>query len=146
MKPRRKAREVAFQTLYRFDIDYLQAKGPLPETRLLAEETQKHFDHFGIPSESREFANQLVSGTLKDLSKIDETIQAHAAHWRLERVSHVDRNLLRIASYEIMEFPDIHPSVTIDEAVELAKQFGTEKSASFVNGILDAIAEHFGKN
>lgn len=85
----------------------------------------------------RLFAEQLIRGTLSEREQIDGWIQALARNWSLARMATVDRNLLRMAIYEMRHFPDIPPAVTINEAVELAKTYSTEKSGKFVNGILD---------
>lgn len=84
------------------------------------------------------FAAELVEGTLAHLEEIDTRIRRHAEHWRMERMAAVDRNLLRLAVYEMMhcETPAV---VVIDEALELARKFSTEESVQFVNGVLDAV-------
>jgi len=87
-----------------------------------------------------DFALELVRGVLDFREEIDKRIRSLSEHWRLERMSIVDRNILRLGAYEVLYRPDIPPKVTIDEAVELAKEYGDEKSGSFVNGILDKLA------
>ncbi len=86
-----------------------------------------------------EFANAIVRGTLEHLSKIDEVIKQAAEHWSIERMAAVDRNILRAATYELLYRNDIPPLVTINEAIEIAKKYGTEDSSAFINGILDKI-------
>ncbi|RME92781.1 MAG: transcription antitermination factor NusB [Verrucomicrobia bacterium] len=86
---------------------------------------------------ARLFAEQLIRGTLSERDQIDGWIQELARNWTLPRMATVDRNVLRMAIYEMRHFPDIPPAVTINEAVELAKTYSTEKSGKFVNGILD---------
>lgn len=138
MKSRHRAREVAFQILYRYDVS-LQSTGTQPPTGMaLADELQKHFAHFQVPEGLREFAAELVVGTLTHMPRLDEVLERHAQNWKISRMSVVDRSLLRMSLYEMLHFADIPPSVTIDEAVELAKQFGTADSSSFINGILDS--------
>ena len=142
--PRHRAREVALQYLYRQEadptagaekaIDLLQSQG------VLAAQIKGHFDHFQVPEESRGFAAQLVAGVLNTRENLDRLIEAHSSNWKLGRMSSIDRNLLRLATYELVHLAgDIPPSVAIDEAIELSKQFGTQDSPSFINGILDAI-------
>lgn len=139
MKSRHRAREVAFQILYRFDLELHSSGTSAPTGETLISELVHHFDHFKVPDELREFACTLVVGTLKTLPELDEAIEKHAAKWKVSRMAMVDRNLLRMALYELRHFPDIPPSVTLDEAVELSKQFGTQDTPAFINGILDAI-------
>ena len=135
MKPsRHQAREVALQILYRYDIDHAGA-APVE----LIDELNGHFDHFKVPDELRGFAAELVAGSVRERAQLDELIEAHASNWKITRMSYVDRNLLRMAICELRRFPDTPPSVVIDEAIELAKQFGTAESPAFINGILDAV-------
>lgn len=96
-------------------------------------------------AEGRAFADQLVRGVVRSVAKLDELISAASANWRVERMTRVDRNVLRVGAYELANCPDVPRPVAIDEAVELAKRFGTEESSSFVNGVLDRIAEDCGR-
>jgi N utilization substance protein B len=96
-------------------------------------------------AEGRAFADKLARGVAMNLGKIDQLIGTASANWRVERMTRVDRNVLRIGAYELSSCPDIPRAVSIDEAVELAKRFGTEESGSFVNGVLDRIAENCGR-
>ncbi len=86
-----------------------------------------------------EYAKTLVRGTLDHLDQIDALIRQQAEHWRLERMPPVDRNILRLAVYEFLFETDVPKLVILDEAIELAKEFGTEQSGRFVNGVLDGI-------
>lgn len=95
--------------------------------------------------EGKEFANQIVRGVMNDLEKIDAMIRGVSRNWRLERMARVDRNVIRLATYELIAFEDIPRRVTLNEAVELAKRYGSENSASFVNGVLDRLASDLGK-
>ena len=88
--------------------------------------------------ERDEFLEQLVRGTVEKAGEIDALISSHAEHWRIERMPAVDRNILRLAIYE-MRKTDTPPAVVIDEALELARRFSTEESVQFVNGVLDAV-------
>lgn len=141
MKSRHRAREVAFQILYRIDLELHSSGTPAPTGEALLSELVHHFDHFKVPEELREFAASLVVGTITTLVDLDQAIEKHAAKWKVSRMAMVDRNLMRMALYELRHFPDIPPSVTLDEAVELSKQFGEEDTPAFVNGILDAIVK-----
>jgi N utilization substance protein B len=139
MNARHRAREVALQILYRYDVA-LQAKQPVPALGPeLARDLEHHFNHFVVPEPLREFAAQLVVGTLTEVTELDALLEKHASHWKVARMGLVDRNLLRMAAYELQRFSDTPSSVVIDEAIELGKQFGTSDTPAFVNGILDAI-------
>jgi N utilization substance protein B len=89
------------------------------------------------PPATRDFAVGLVRGVISKLSELDSHLVDQADHWRLERMAAVDRNILRLALYELMFEGDTPPAVVIDEAVEIAKRFGSERSSQFVNGVLD---------
>jgi transcription antitermination protein NusB len=99
------------------------------------------FRHFEADAEGQHYARALLTGTLRECATIDDIIRQASANWRLERMSRVDRNLLRMATYELMHAPDVPRAVILDEAIELAKSFGTEESPSFVNGVLNRIAD-----
>lgn len=89
--------------------------------------------------EALHYAHQLVEGAAAHLTELDELIREQAEHWRLERMSVVDRNVLRLAVYELLYEPDVPKLVVLDEAIELAKKFGSEQSGRFVNGLLDGL-------
>lgn len=91
------------------------------------------------PREIRPFARDLVLGVWRYREDLDKLIGKASKNWRIERMSRVDRNILRIAVFEVLYMGDIPPKVSIDEAVELGKRFGTEDSGAFVNGVLDCI-------
>lgn len=95
-----------------------------------------------VPPEVRAFADALVHGTAEKLAELDGTIEANAAHWSLARIAPVERNILRLAAYELLFRDDIPERVAINEAIELAKLYGSEESGAFVNGILDQIRLH----
>ncbi|MGZ3689133.1 MAG: transcription antitermination factor NusB [Bdellovibrionota bacterium] len=139
MKSRHKAREIALQILYRYDVAQQSAGMRIPQGPALLQDLNHHFEHFDVASELREFSAQLVAGTLNQALEIDATIEKHASNWKVARMGFVDRSLIRMSTYELSAFPDTAASIVIDEAVELAKQFGTSDSPAFVNGILDAI-------
>lgn len=98
-----------------------------------------------IDEKTREFANNLVVGTLRDLDKIDERIRTRAEHWRIERMAIVDRNVLRLAVFEFL-FEETPHTVIINEALEIARRFSTFEATQFINGILDAIKHDLEKN
>ncbi len=97
--------------------------------------------HFEEADESTErFADELVRGVQSERTQIDEIIQQSSTHWKLDRMARVDRNILRLAVYEILRRADIPIRVSLNEAIELGKKFGSEESSAFVNGVLDRIA------
>ena len=129
MSSRRKAREFALQLLYQWE-------GERPEpASLLA----NFWRGQRVAASTRQFAEKLFAGTVATLEEIDPLIAAHAEHWRLDRMAAIDRNLLRLAVYEMRAFPKTSPAVVINEALEIAKRFSGAESAEFVNGILDAV-------
>ena len=96
-------------------------------------------------AEGREYADQLVRGVREGSEKLDERIRAASQNWRLERMARIDRNALRLGTYELLTRTDVPRAVVLDEAVELAKRFGGEESSKFVNGVLDRIADDLGR-
>lgn len=138
MGSRRKGREAALRILYFMDVS--GASG-----------TQAIKSYWGHLADSREeaddadFANEIVRSYAANEDEIDGLIRASSHHWRLERMPIVDRNVLRVAIVELRDMGDIPKRVTLNEAVELAKRFGSEGSGSFVNGVLDRIATELGK-
>jgi len=96
-------------------------------------------------AEGREYADQLVRGVREGADKLDERIRAASQNWRLERMARIDRNALRLGAYELLTRTDVPRAVILDEAVELAKRFGSEESSKFVNGVLDRIADDLGR-
>jgi N utilization substance protein B len=136
---RHHAREIALQILYRYDVNSSAKEGTTPPTGLaLVEDLKKHFEHFQVSEGVREFAAELVAGTLQNAVELDQEIEKYASNWKISRMALIDRNLLRMSMFEMTRFKDIPASVTIDEAVELAKQFGTADTSAFVNAILDS--------
>ncbi len=132
MGKRRKAREIALMVLYELEFRSGDA------ARVL-EEFWK--DHPNLP-EVKEFAECLVQGTVEHGPEIDAMIAANATHWSLARIAPVERNILRLATYEFLNRSDVPEKVAINEAIELAKLYGSEESGAFVNGILDQIRLH----
>ncbi len=132
MGRRRQAREKALQALYQID-----AVGTAPE-EALAE--LLHDDGEPVDESALQYARVLVCGVIEHLRLIDEFIKEHSANWRLDRMARVDRNVLRMAVYELLHRPDVPRKVVLNEAIEVAKRFGTEESGAFINGLLDKIA------
>ena len=131
MGMRRRARELALQLMYQHE-----------HTGADLDAMQTDFDEWtGAADEVREFADFLLRGTLANLTKLDEELARQTAHWRLERLAAVDRNILRLAMFELMHEPDTPPAVVIDEAIEIAKKYGAEESGRFVNGVLDGFVK-----
>lgn len=134
---RHRAREFALQILYRFEIEPPEASSLTIAG--LSSELRHHFEHFKVPDELREFTGHLVAGTLLAKDEIDPLLEKQSPTWKLARMPIIDRSLLRMATYELRGEADTPASVVIDEAVELAKTFGTQETPAFVNGVLDAL-------
>lgn len=134
MSMRRKGRELALQVLYQVDMSGEHAEVVL---RNFAES----FEH---SPKARQFGEGLVLGVLAGREQIDATIAAASEHWRLERLSRVDANVIRIAVYEMTTPPGLPIEIAINEAIEIARKFGTAESAAFVNGVLDQVAARSG--
>lgn len=129
MQGRRKAREVALQVLYSLNFVSLDV-----------EKAQELFwGNFVAPKSAKEFAAELVAGTWHHREELDEMIGGCSDNWSLSRMSKVDISILRMAVYEFLYCDDIPAKVSINEAVDLGKMFGSENSGSFINGILDAL-------
>lgn len=135
MGTRRKGRETALQILYQMDLSDTPAEKAI----------QLFWANLGATREGEDFANLIVRGFGANPESVDDKIRAVSQHWRLERMSRVDRNIIRLATYELMCLPDVPGRVTLNEAIELAKRYGNEGSAAFVNGVLDRIASDCGK-
>jgi N utilization substance protein B len=127
---RRLSRELAAQFLYQFDM----SGGTLDEALASFWQTQSDPD----PATSK-FAEELIRGAVANRAAIDEKISKYTEHWELHRIAAVDRNILRLAIYEMLFRDDIPPVVSINEAVDIAKKFSTRESGAFVNGILDRL-------
>ena len=133
MGARRKARELALQMLYQHDMS-----GNPPDMIVSTfEDLQKSKPN------TREFAIKVFKGTIENMAKIDDMIVAQADNWRIERMAVVDRNIIRMSIYEFLEETDTPKLVIIDEAIEIAKKYGTQKSSQFINGILDGILKRY---
>ena len=133
MGNRHKAREFTLQIL--FQLDFIKAS---------IEEVQRLFwRDINTPPEVRAFSDRLVEGVVDHKARIDQLLTQYSENWTLERMTGVDRNILRIAVYEILLCQEIPKNVTINEAVEIGKRFGSEDSGAFINGIIDKIAKDF---
>jgi N utilization substance protein B len=126
---RRKARELALQMLFEHDV-----AGTAPDDMF-----RRSGDLHKVSEGVRDFTKRLVSGTLEHRDSLDAMISKQAEHWRLMRMPIVDRNILRMALFELLHEPDTPRPVVIDEALEIAKRFSTPRSSQFINGILDGV-------
>ena len=140
---RRRAREMALQTLYAIDLSQARVEAAPPrEVRGPRETFDGVAAHFESPHAARDFAWELTSEVRRHAAELDERIGARARNWRVPRMATVDRNILRLGAYELAH-TDTPTAVVLDEAVELARRFGSDASPAFVNGILDALAHEF---
>jgi len=130
MRRRTRARELTLQFLYQVDARDDEILGDLDE--YLAQQAPED-------GEVRQFARDLVKGTLEMRPAIDEILAGAAKNWQLSRMAIIDRNILRMATYEMLHVPEIPAKVSINEAIELGKRYSTQQSGSFINGILDRI-------
>jgi N utilization substance protein B len=126
MGVRREGREAAVQYLYLREVN--------GECDL-----ESFYKFRGLSPAARRFTGELVAGTMKEQEGIDETIRKSAQNYELNRISAVDRNILRVAIYEMLHCPDTPPVVSINEGIEIAKKYSTEESGRFVNGVLDQV-------
>lgn len=130
MGKRRKAREAALESLYCYEI-----RGDARIDEIFQYITDMH----QLDNEAAEFAKSLLEKTIENLDKLDNEIAAHVNNWDLNRLATIDKNVLRLGLAELFYFPDIPRKVSIDEAIELAKTYGSAESGRFVNGVLDAL-------
>jgi transcription antitermination protein NusB len=129
MASRRKSREFALQMLFQWEVG-----AHLPD-KVVASFLPAH----NANAEVKDFARGLFEGTVAHVDSIDPLLRRHAEHWKLERMAAVDRNVLRLALYELLHHPETPPAVVINEALELARRFSAAESVEFVNGVLDAV-------
>ena len=137
MGNRRKSRELAMQALFYMDMNPIDSE----ETNL-----ERFCTNFTLSKKARPFFLKLVNGVLQTKSELDSIIEKFSDHWKIGRMACVDRNIIRIAVYELLYCIDIPSKVSINEAVDIGKKFGTEESGSFINGILDSIRMALEKN
>ena len=136
MGSRRKSREKALQVLFQLDFQNVDIEAALKE----------FWNGHPTGDKVRDFTEILVRGTFANRENIDRMISSTVENWSIERLAAVDRAILRFATYELMYMPDVPPKVTINEALEIAKTYGTEESCRFINGVLDKIREKIGKS
>ena len=132
MKPRTRARSLALQVLYEVDI---ANHPPADIYKLRLEDTP-------LSDELSDFARQIIFGVLPMTSTLDQIIAKYAPEWPLDQIAAIDRNILRMALWEFAVYHDTPIKVAINEAVELAKQFGSDSAPRFINGVLGALADH----
>jgi N utilization substance protein B len=133
---RRQARELAMQALF-----YMDMQGDVS-----AEMLERYCDNFQPSKKARPFFMALVNGVIDRKDELDDMIERFSKNWKISRMSGVDRNIMRVAVYELTCCDDIPPKVTINEAVDIGKKFGTEESGAFINGIMDSIRDALEKD
>ncbi len=129
MGVRRRARELAMQALFYMDANQNASSQML----------ERFCENFAPPQKARPFLMKLVNGVLKAGPQIDTLIERFSKNWSVQRMARVDRNIMRVAVFEMLFCPDIPPKVSINEAIDIGKKFGTEDSGAFINGIVDSI-------
>lgn len=132
MKPRTRARSIALQVLYEVDIAH---HSPADIYKLRLEDTP-------LSEELSEFARQIIFGVLPLTGTLDQIIARYAPEWPLDQIAAIDRNILRMALWEFAVYHETPIKVAINEAVELAKQYGSDSAPRFINGVLGALADH----
>lgn len=132
MKPRTKARALALQALYEIDLSN-HLPGEVYKTRL---------QEISLPDDLAEFSRQIIFGILPLTGELDQLIAKYAPEWPLDQIAAIDRNILRLALWEFAVYRHTPIKVVINEAVELAKHFGSDTSARFINGVLGSLADH----
>jgi N utilization substance protein B len=135
MGTRRQARELAMQALFYMDM----------QNDASLQMLESFCENFQPPKKVHPFFMALVNGVLENRREIDNLIERYSKNWKLNRMSGVDRNVMRIAVYELLCCEDIPPKVSINEAVDVGKKFGTEESGAFINGIMDSIRDALDK-
>jgi N utilization substance protein B len=130
MGRRRKAREAALQFLYQLDLRGEEQAGAYEA---------EFWTHHPTDGGTRHFASTLARGAKEHQAEVDRLIAQYTEHWDLDRMAAVDRNILRLAVYELLWHPEVPAKVAINEAIEIAKKFGTQESGRFINGILDRV-------
>lgn len=141
MSSRRESRECALKLLYQIDLKFAFTA--------YESDLNKALDSLWLENEldddGKNFAKALVEGAISNLSKIDDLISRHSTNWKIGRMAYVDRNVMRIAVFELLFLQDVPVKVAINEAVDIAKAYGDSQSGAFVNGILDNIAKEIGR-
>jgi N utilization substance protein B len=137
MGKRRKTRELALQILFRLDLG---------QENLTDKMLEGFLNDNAASEDIKEYTRILVKGTVDNTKEIDRIISEYSENWSIDRMASVDRNILRFSIYELLQRYEIPSSVIINEAIEIAKKYGTEESGSFINGILDTIAKEIRKD
>jgi N utilization substance protein B len=137
MGKRRDGREAAVQFLYQLDLHHERESHGTSDFWELRTGPGKA----PVTAKTRAFTEQIIAGVTAHLDELDERIKKYTANYELHRLAAVDRNILRVAIYEMLHCPDVAPVIIINEAIEIAKKFGAEKSGGFVNGILDRVKQ-----
>jgi transcription antitermination protein NusB len=130
---RRQARTVALQGLYQLDVQRI------PSDADVAASLAPLLDEMGVTGEAADYARRLTAGAWSKRDQYDRMISEFTDHWEVSRMAVVDRNILRLALYELIEQPDVPARVVIDEAIEIGREFGDAETPQFVNGVLDAV-------
>lgn len=135
MGRRRKAREDSLRLLFQLEFNNTQLEDTL----------NQYWETRRTPNEIRDYSTWLVKGIHSHQKEIDRFIQSVSEHWRISRMALVDRNILRVAVFELLYEKNVAPAIVINEAIEIAKKYSGEEAATFVNGILDAVREKIEK-
>jgi transcription antitermination protein NusB len=133
MGARRKGRIIAFQSLYRHDLSGADVHELMDFSWLDEDRKSK------VPEEAADFARLLIQGTIEKKAEVDDAIRRQLENWDFSRIGRVDLAILRVSAYCLLHQPDIPPKVTIDEAIDIAKDYGSDDSYRFVNGVLDGL-------
>ncbi len=140
MGVRRQARECALQIVFQLDT------WPSPKADDADDAVARFFENFDAPDEkAKALATTMARGVTEKRPGLDELVQKHSPRWKIARMAMVDRNILRLAAWELMTDLETDAAVVIDEAVEIAKRYGAEQSGAFVNGILDGVGRELGR-
>ena len=129
MGVRRRAREIALQVLYQREFNRVEVEEVL----------NLFWNNFEVLKGAMNFSERLIKGVEQHREDLDRIIEKYSSNWRIDRMAHVDRNILRIATYELLYCDDIPPKVAINEAIDIGKKYGSEDSGAFINGVLDKV-------
>lgn len=141
---RRRSRECALQILYQLDLNRQSEQAEISAEGLEAA-IEAYWDSFEqVQDDEREYTERLARGVVQNIKDIDRELAEASRHWRVSRMDKVDRNLLRLAAFEILRCPDVPRATSINEAIEIAKRFSSSDSAAFINGILDNLGQPSG--
>ena len=129
MGVRRRAREIALQVLYQREFNRMEFQEAL----------NLFWNNFEVLKGARDFSERIIRGIEQHQEDLDRIIEQYSSNWKIDRMAHVDRNILRIAVYELLYCDDIPPKVAINEAIDIGKKYGSEDSGAFINGVLDRV-------